>query len=483
MKTIYYSLDHKLRIDITGHSNEVQKLLIEALTIPNVAKEEAKRMDQWGWRDMPDKIAMYTLGRSDDRLWINAPRGFYANFLKGAVALGLEPEFDWDGRKQDCNLRFKWNDDHVPHPWQVKMDAQIGLNSQGIIQAPAGSGKTVGILKSIQHCGKRACIVVHTKDIMYQWSDRIETFLPGTTVGCFGDGRGFYSDDQIVVAMAQSIHSQFDDLVTVGFFDDFGFVCLDECHHATAETFNKIMDRFSAYYRVGVSATPEKTGDFRLAELVLGPIICKINPAEVTTLTVPEIVKVPTRFGFSFRGQKNRWQRSNYPQMINALASDIDRAELVVTHIMANSGHHQLVISKRLGHLALMREMLEDAGFGDPILEIIGENASEDRRKAAEIASRMPCVIFSTLADEALDIPRLDRLHLTFPQKNTGLITQQLGRIERKAEGKVDAKCYDYCDGNVSVLDNQYKTRLVEVYKSRGLRVSRSNAPQMEIPF
>jgi superfamily II DNA or RNA helicase len=91
-----------------------------------------------------------------------------------------------------------------------------------------------------------------------------------------------------------------------GFFDSFGFVCLDECHHATAETYNKILNRFSARYRVGVSATPDKTGDFELARMVLGPIIHTTHPHEVTNLIKPRVVKIPTKFGFGFRGHRSR---------------------------------------------------------------------------------------------------------------------------------------------------------------------------------
>ena len=71
-----------------------------------------------------------------------------------------------------------------------------------------------------------------------------------------------------------------------------------------------------------------------------------------------------------------------------------------------------------------------------------------------------------------MDIPRLDRLHLIFPQRNSGLITQQVGRAERKHPDKQDALIYDYWDGNVGPLDVQWRVRHLEVYKSRGYRVA-----------
>jgi hypothetical protein len=35
--------------------------VIEALSIPNLAKEKAKKMDEWGWQRMPDTISLFKL--------------------------------------------------------------------------------------------------------------------------------------------------------------------------------------------------------------------------------------------------------------------------------------------------------------------------------------------------------------------------------------------------------------------------------------
>jgi superfamily II DNA or RNA helicase len=82
-----------------------------------------------------------------------------------------------------------------------------------------------------------------------------------------------------------------------------------------------------------------------------------------------------------------------------------------------------------------------------------------------------PGAMLSTLADEALDIPRLDRIHLVFPQRNPGLVTQQVGRVERKHPDKTDAYIFDYVDSNVGALEAQWKVRRTEVYMPRGYKV------------
>jgi superfamily II DNA or RNA helicase len=157
--------------------------------------------------------------------------------------------------------------------------------------------------------------------------------------------------------------------------------------------------------------------------------------------------------------------------MISALTEDEDRNRAITANIIANKGHHQLVISKRLNHLHNIAAMLEEANFVDPVVTIIGKDDNEHRRSAKALAEGSPCVILSTLADEAMDIPRLDRLHLIFPQKNAGLVTQQVGRVERVHKDKTESLIFDYCDLNIGPLENQWRTRRFEVYESRGYEI------------
>ena len=248
-------------------------------------------------------------------------------------------------------------------------------------------------------------------------------------------------------------------------------MCLDEMHHATADTYSKVIHHFSSRYRIGVSATPDKTGDFMLASDVLGPIFHETTPEQVSSLLKPRVERVSTDFYFPFVGTRSRYQRSNYPQMIQALVNDYGRNGLIVNKIMDNRGHHQLVLSKRLGHIDLLADMLTDAGWNEQLLILTAEASSADRQKITDMISKEPGVVFSTLADEALDIPRLDRGHLAFPQKNPGLITQQVGRFERKHPDKNDAVIYDYADMKITPLKKQWTTRRREVYMRRNYEI------------
>jgi len=459
-------LDHKLRVARDELPADLRSHLVDALTIPNLAKREAEKQHQWGWEQMPDKIALYSL----DGDHMVMPRGFSADFADGMYLSGHDVEWT-DNRYFPTMPEIGEHPDL--RPWQIPAWAAMRQFQQGIYKAPAGSGKTVTMLGLIQTLATPSLVIVNTKDILWQWQKRAREFLGADyPVGQIGDGI-FEVSDYLTIATAQTLHSRFDNLEAAGFFDDeFGLVCLDECHHATADTYNRVLDRFSARYRLGVSATPDKTGDFALATRVLGPIIHETKPADVTTLMHPEVIRVPTKFGYGFRGTKSRWQRSNYPQMIDALIRDRDRNMLIVDNVLANEGHHQLLVSKRLEHLTILEDMILEAGFLDPVHTLTGQDDNESRQAAKELAETRPCIILSTLADEAMDIPRLDRLHLPYPQKNTGLVTQQVGRVERIHPDKHDAKIYDYTDMNVGPLERQWRGRRFEVYEPRGYKIT-----------
>jgi superfamily II DNA or RNA helicase len=466
--SITVHIDHKLHVDVEHLPPGAFRAITEALSIPNLAKLKAQKMDEWGWQRLPDTIDLWEINAAYGNQWLVMPRGFLHDLAVGMLA--FDERLDLLDHRQRHNMLRIGNKIDLK-PWQIPQVEAILSHEQGIVKAPAGSGKTVAVLAAIQKLGIRSLVIINTKDILWQWQKRVADFLgPGYPIGQVGDNT-FEISPYITIATAQTLHRRFDTLEADGFFDRFGFVCLDECHHATAETYNKILNRFSSRFRVGVSATPDKTGDFALATNVLGPIIHETRPDEVDILIKPKVIKVPTKFGFGFRGHRNRWQRSNYGEMIAAIISDPDRNMLITRCVMANEGHHNLLVSKRLEHLSILQDLLIDEGYRDPIVTIIGKNDREHRQEAVELAANEPCLILSTLADEAMDIPRLDRIFLPFPQKNAGLVTQQVGRVEREHPDKADALIYDFADMNVGPLEKQWRVRRFEVYEPRGYKI------------
>lgn len=476
-RTIHATIDHRIRLRLGDIPDEADDAVIDALCIPNLEREKAKKHHVRGWEDLPEFLVMYGLtagmepGSARVDATIDLPRGFALDFVEGMNHFGVEVDFE-DNRAAPAKFRvgkkISLYDDQAP------LVAAILEAEQGIVKAPPGSGKTVCVLQAGRQAGTKCLIIVNTKDILNQWIARIEQHLGDhLQVGRIGDNE-FRIGPIWTIATAQTLHSRYDQLVEDGFFDEFGFVCLDECHHATAETYLRLMDRFSSRIRIGVSATPDKTGDFQLAQLVLGPIIHTTRHEELVAsgrMVKPKIIRVSTNFTFAFRGTKSQFQRSNYDGLIREIINDRQRCKGVVGAIMSQRGHHSLVLTKRYDHIDLLEAMLEDDGYPDPIYRLTGKSTNAQRAQALEALADHPCCVFSTLADEAVDVPRCDRVFLPFPQRNVGLIEQQMGRAERYADGKLDALIFDFVDLKVGVLKSQWRERRMKVYVKRKLEI------------
>jgi len=461
-------LDHRIRLSIYDVPDDLDDHLIEALCIPNREREEAQEQHIWGWQEMPEKLVMYGLTPNGT---LDIPRGFANDLVSGLDASGVDIEFD-DRRAKPAKFRLGSDIELREHQGPA-VDAILG-SQQGIYKAPPGSGKTVAVLAAGRRLGTKCIIIVNTKDILNQWIARIQEHLGHVgNIGRIGDNE-FSIGHVWTVATAQTLHSRFDQLEAEGFFDSFGFMCLDECHHATAETYMRIVDRFSSQIRIGVSATPDKTGDFKLAQMILGPVFHTTTEHELEGkghLIKPTIVRVKTDFGYAFRPTTSRWSRSNYPQMVQAIITDHRRNRSIVNAVMRESGHHCLLLTKRHEHIDIIEAMLEEARYEYPILRLTGKEKSDVRDAVLAQIAVEPGLVLSTLADEAVDVPRIDRGFLAFPQRNTGLITQQIGRFARTHPDKRDAKVYDWADVKVTALKSQWTTRRLQVYKKRGFKI------------
>jgi superfamily II DNA or RNA helicase len=472
------AVDSHLWVDTRFLKPEVVGNIEQALMIDNMAKQEALDRHVAGAADMEDYIELFEWEGD----WLVTPRGFASQLVEGMDSLGIEVRWR-DERNRSPGHKFVLGNKIPARDYQEKIIAAILDAEQGIVKAPTGSGKTVAALELFRQLRGNALVIVGTKEIAQQWLDRIAGWLgEGYPCSLIGDNE-FEISPGITVAIQASLWSKRKELEEGGFFKRFRAVCLDECHHATANTYRYIVDRFTAAVRFGMSATPEKTGDFRLVETVLGPIIVEITDAEVETqIMKPEIHVIETEFGAVFIGDKmtdHGFRRNNYETILKKLSEDNQRNRLIVREIIENHADAaNLILSKRIAHLSNLWEMLVAEGYDEnDILTLYGGDTRADRKASIERTEEGHCVILSTLADEALDAPRLDRLHLVWPTANPELLIQQIGRIRRRHPGKTEAIVIDYRDFQVRPFEKQYMTRRHEVYDPNGFRVLKRRRP------
>ena len=472
--SIVARLDTHLHVKADDIPVELHVPLHEALSYPNRAKETARKEKMRGWDKMPDEIVLY----EDDGEWVKIPRGFRWQFEQAMA--DFEIEIDWiDNRSSDPVFRVLPSFPLRPH--QGPAAEAIVRETDGIVKAPPGSGKTVTVLEAIRRCRQRRNLILIDKiNIARQWQKRAQQFLPDLEVGVIGNGN--WEECEVTIATVQTLWARRDELDDE-WWAQWGFVCIDECHHQTANTFQHVMQMFPAKYRFGVSATPDKTGDYEIAISVLGDEIHETTRQELRSLGIlvtPLIMTVETEFEFPYHGTftakkgkscgiegckksgQRHLHRNNYEKLIKALIADDYRNAMIAHCINMNRGHHNLVLSKRLEHFDNIAQYVDPE---IPAYWLTGKESEAEREEITRvIESSDESVIYSTIADEALDIPVLSRLYLPFPTKNIGLIRQQIGRVERAAPGKEDAVVFDFADFLCGVLKKQYLARRWECY-------------------
>ena len=331
---------------------------------------------------------------------------------------------------------------------------------------PPGAGKTVSAIEAVIRRGQKTLIMVHTKDLKEQWRDRFQKFT-GIEPGIIDDSN-FDTEQPIIIGMVQSLNAR---KLNTDFLSSFGCVILDESHHAPASTFERLINQFPARYRYGLTATPERRDGLTfMLNGVFGPVLHEVKRDELFSegqIIQPEIKAVMTDCYLP--------ACDDYRTLIDAVTGDADRNHLILKHLIseAGTGHCCLVLSERISHLEdlfLIFSTLK-AGIRSEILTSKVPKTARKRILQDAEEGKVKVIFATKLADEGLDVPRLDRLFLTCPVRSASKVTQQVGRIMRTFPGKQDARVYDFVDKNIGLAWSQWLTRKREAYKDFEIEV------------
>lgn len=328
-------------------------------------------------------------------------------------------------------------------------------NEQGIIIRPPGTGKTQIALAFASAVQTRTLVLVHTKDIMEQWIEYIVHAIPELK-GKVGTIRGErVKIGHITVGMVPSLYNHIE---TGKWWGKFGCVIADEAHHASAPTWESVLNAIPAKYRFGFTASPTRAdGMHPTMRFIIGPIIHRQKFSSPVNL---EVAPTRTEFQFRYRGSYD-WSR-----LLNALVRDEQRnaqiAEIAVDNIRA--GNSVLVLSRRIEHLELIEEEMKllfdfDEGWTQGVKILTSKVKGRKKILDGFREGTVTCLLATQLADEALDVPRLNRVLLTHPGKHEGRIIQQIGRAIRMHPSKTDAVIYDFVDHRIGVLKRQWNER------------------------
>ncbi len=428
-------IDHK--ITLVGAPHYLEAEFRQMFTVANPAFEEAAKRGRLTM-GIPKHLHFYEVARDS----LILPRGAGREIHAFATRCGAVEIIDNRLELQEIDLNFKG----TLRPYQQQATLGALAKDFSVLEAGTGAGKTIMGLAIIAARRQPTLVVVHSKELLHQWRNRIQQFL-GIEAGLIGDGR--FEVQPVTVGIVNSVKKTLPGLV-----NRFGHLVVDECHRVPSSLFSEAVTAFPAKYALGLSATPYRRDG--LHQLISWFIGLHKQTVEMSTLhhvgavLRPKIITKATDF---------RWRYDDdYQAMISALVNDQARNYMIASDIreQAGQGGLSLVVSDRLVHLETLAQM---AGVENAVLT--GKTPAKKRQEiVARVAGGEVPVLFSTLSliGEGFDCPAMDSLFLASPIKYSGRLIQTVGRVLRPVEGK-EPLVFDYNDVGVGILNHQWKHR------------------------
>lgn len=338
----------------------------------------------------------------------------------------------------------------------------------GILHAPTAFGKTVTAIGMIAKRRVNTLILVHNRQLLDQWQERLRSFLSNIEIGVIGGGKK-RPTGIIDIATYQSLINKKDNTISP-IVQDYGHVIVDECHHVSAPRFEMVLNEVRAKYVLGLTATPERQdGHQKIIFMAVGPIRHKVKSSS------DEKFEQEVQFHRLYDAPPLHLTRSEErPKITDAyrwIMENEKRTQRIVSDVIDNvrEGRHPIVLTERREHAEMINNLLKENGIDFVILKG-AMKAAERKRVDERLHSAQVVVATGKYAGEGFDLPRLDTLFLAMPIAWKGSLAQYAGRIHRESDGKVRVTIHDYIDCGLPMLQRMFNKR-EKSYKTMGYTI------------
>lgn len=380
------------------------------------------------------------------------PKGFAGRLLRFCKDAGIPFSFE-DQRKKKASIPFNFQTEL--RNYQISALEAATKKDMGVIVAPPGSGKTIIGLKTIADKQQPALIVVHRKQLMNQWVERIEAFLgiPRREIGKIGQGKSKIGT-HVTIATIQSLMKETGKEGSAAFKNAFGTILIDECHHIPAESYRNTIQQFNSYYLYGLTATPlRKYNDWKLIFIHLGEIIAEITAQQTGRHKQASIIIRDTDLEVPFNSKTDRFET-----LSKILVHDSNRNKLIlkdITHELS-SGKKVVILTERKEHIDSLQQYLKQSY---EVITLSGEDSESSRTakwKILNAGNYQALITTGQFFGEGTDLHNAACLFLVYPFSFEGKLIQYMGRVQRT---ELTPVIYDYRDIKIDYLNKMFLKR------------------------
>ncbi|MEB3211603.1 MAG: DEAD/DEAH box helicase family protein [Leptolyngbyaceae bacterium] len=310
-----------------------------------------------------------------------------------------------------------------------------------LLNHATGTGKTHIAVSDAQNLGLRTLYLAHRKELITQTKERFEELWPEVEVSEYKKGNG-KTEAYVILSTIQAISkslNQFDER-------EFGYIIFDECHHATAESYRKVISHFRPKFILGLTATAERHDGQSLIEIFQN---CahrlELGDAIERGLLVPiRCVRVKTNIDLTnirFNGvdyrSKDLGQHLQIP----------DRDRLIVeTYVNHARGKRAVCFCIDVNHAEQLVKVFQSYKISAAYVSgrMPDKQRQETLRNYQKGITHVLCAC--DLLNEGWDSPEIEVLLMARPTLSKVVYIQQLGRGTRKAPGKDYLLVFDFVD-------------------------------------
>ena len=323
-----------------------------------------------------------------------------------------------------------------------------------------GVGKTITAITDAKAVGGRTLFLVNALKLASQAKDTFAKVWPEATLGEYTGSQKDVSQT-VIFATVQSISKDLERFSPT----DFDYLIVDECHHAAANTYQKIFTYFHPKFILGLTATPERSDGEDMLELFQNVAHkMDLKTAVERGILVPiRCVRVKTNIDLTdvrINGIKYNSQDLESKLFIPG------RNQLIVdTYLKYVNGKKTVIFCASVDHAAEIAKLLRDNGVKAEAVS--GRDWVEIRDKILKDYETESTNVLCAcdLLNEGWDSPHTTVLFMARPTMSKTIYMQQLGRGTRRCPGKDDLLVIDFVD-NANMFNMPYSLhRVLDISK------------------
>ena len=323
-----------------------------------------------------------------------------------------------------------------------------------------GVGKTITAATDAKAVDGRTLFLVNALKLASQAKDTFAKVSPEATLGEYTGSQKDVSQT-VIFATVQSISKDLEKFSPT----DFDYLIVDECHHAAANTYQKIFTYFHPKFILGLTATPERSDGEDMLELFQN-VAHKMDlktAVERGVLVPIRCIRVKTNIDLTdvrINGIKYNSQDLESKLFIP------ERNQLIVdTYLKYVNGKKTVIFCASVDHAAEIAKLLRDNGVKAEAVS--GRDRVEIRDKILKDyetgSTNVLCAC--DLLNEGWDSPHTTVLFMARPTMSKTIYMQQLGRGTRRCPGKDDLLVIDFVD-NANMFNMPYSLhRVLDISK------------------